>query len=111
MRHLLRALGIDGRVRSPTFTVLEPYSLHRPGQPLLSISHLDLYRFGDPREWLDAGLREVFEQPGLKLVEWPERAAGQLPPADLRLHLLPQGDDSRQVVLQACSALGRELLA
>ena len=71
VRHLLRALGVEGRIKSPTYAVLEPYSLGD-----LAISHLDFYRFGDPREWLDAGFRDGFAAPGLKLVEWPELAAG-----------------------------------
>ena len=63
--------GVTGRIKSPTYALLEPYEL-----PGLHASHLDFYRFDDPREWVDAGLREVFEQPGLKLVEWPDKAAG-----------------------------------
>lgn len=105
VRHLLRALGVDGRIKSPTYTVLEP---HQVGD--LSISHFDFYRFGDPREWDDAGFREVYAAPGLKLAEWPEQAAGQLPPADLRLILQPVNASARAVTLQACSARGQELL-
>ena len=82
VRHLLRALGVGGRVKSPTYTVMEPYLL--PGLP---VAHFDFYRFNDAREWADAGLRDVFAAPGLKLVEWPEHAAAALPPADLRLFI------------------------
>jgi tRNA threonylcarbamoyladenosine biosynthesis protein TsaE len=106
VRHLLRALGVSGRIKSPTYAVLEPHTL-----PGLAISHLDFYRFSDPREWLDAGFRDVFAAPGLKLAEWPEHAAGHLPVPDLRLHIEPQPDDSRQVRLQACTARGQALLA
>ena len=60
-----------GRIKSPTYAVLEPYEL-----PGLAISHFDFYRFDDPREWDDAGFRDVFAAPGLKLAEWPEKAAG-----------------------------------
>jgi tRNA threonylcarbamoyladenosine biosynthesis protein TsaE len=87
VRHLLRALGVSGRIKSPTYAVLEPHEA-----PGLSISHLDFYRFGDPREWEDAGLRDVFAQPGLKLAEWPERVRGVLPTPDLRLHIEPLGE-------------------
>ena len=84
VRHLLRSLGVSGRIKSPTYAVLEPHEVAG-----LSISHLDFYRFADPREWEDAGLRDVFAQPGLKLAEWPDRARGRLPTPDLRLHLEP----------------------
>jgi tRNA threonylcarbamoyladenosine biosynthesis protein TsaE len=104
-RHLLRALGVVGRIKSPSYAVLESYEAHG-----LAISHLDCYRFDDPREWVDAGLRDVFAVPGLKLVEWPENAAGQLPPADLRLTIEPQPDGARRVSAQALSARGLELL-
>jgi tRNA threonylcarbamoyladenosine biosynthesis protein TsaE len=106
VRHLLRALGVSGRIKSPTYAVLEPHTL-----PGLAISHLDFYRFSDPREWLDAGFRDVFAAPGLKLAEWPEHAGGHLPVPDLRLHIEPQPDDSRQVLLQACTTRGKALLA
>jgi tRNA threonylcarbamoyladenosine biosynthesis protein TsaE len=106
VRHLLRALGVEGRVKSPTYTVMEPYAL-----PGLQISHFDFYRFNDPREWLDAGFRDVFAEPGLKLAEWPEKAAGLLPLPDLRLHIEPGADDDRTVGLDAFTARGLELLA
>ncbi|MDP3222957.1 MAG: tRNA (adenosine(37)-N6)-threonylcarbamoyltransferase complex ATPase subunit type 1 TsaE [Rubrivivax sp.] len=106
VRHLLRALGVQGRIKSPTYAVLEPHAV-----PGLDISHLDFYRFNDPREWLDAGFRDVFAAPGLKLAEWPDHAAGLLPVADLSLHIEPQTDDSRTVTVQAHTARGQALLA
>ena len=106
VRHLLRALGVSGRIKSPTYTVVEPYQL-----PGLAISHFDFYRFADAREWADAGLRELFAAPGLKLVEWPEHAAGQLPVADLHLHIEPTTGDARAVRADAGTARGLELLA
>ncbi|MDP2006915.1 MAG: tRNA (adenosine(37)-N6)-threonylcarbamoyltransferase complex ATPase subunit type 1 TsaE [Rubrivivax sp.] len=105
VRHLLRALGVTGRIKSPTYAVLEPYEL-----PGLVISHFDFYRFTDPREWVDAGFRELFAQPGLKLAEWPEHAAGALPVADLRLHIEAQPDDSRVVRAEAATPRGLALL-
>ena len=105
-RHLLRALGASGRIKSPTYALLEPYDL-----PGLHAAHLDFYRFDDPHEWLDAGLRDVFEQPGLKLVEWPERAGELLPTADLRLHITPRDDGARDVTVHACTPRGVEMLA
>jgi tRNA threonylcarbamoyladenosine biosynthesis protein TsaE len=85
--------------------VLEPHEA-----PGLAISHFDFYRFNDPREWEDAGFRDVFAAPGLKLAEWPEKAAGVLPEADLVLHIEPAGESRRELELQARSERGRALL-
>ena len=105
VRHLLQALGVSGRIKSPTYTVLEPYEL-----PGLVVSHFDFYRFEDAREWEDAGLREVFAAPGLKLAEWPQKAAALLPVPDLRLLIEIEGDAQRHVTLQAFTPRGMELL-
>jgi tRNA threonylcarbamoyladenosine biosynthesis protein TsaE len=116
VRHLLRALGVDGRVRSPTYTLLETYRVDSPAGPI-EISHFDFFRFDDPSEWVDAGLREPFESAGLKLVEWPEKGADLLPVADLALHLevLPAGgspdDDARRVRAEARTPRGLPWLA
>jgi tRNA threonylcarbamoyladenosine biosynthesis protein TsaE len=104
-RHLLRALGVQGPVKSPTYAVVEPYAL-----PGVAISHFDFYRFTDPREWSDAGFRDVFAAPGLKLAEWPEKAEGLLPEADLRLWIEPGDGDARDVRLEAATALGLALI-
>ena len=109
VRHLLHALGVEGRIKSPTYTVLEPYALTRDDAPV-AISHFDFYRFDDPQEWEDAGFRDVFAAPGLKLAEWPEKAEGLLPEADLQIHLEPLAGDARRARFDACSALGRKLL-
>lgn len=106
VRHLLRALGVRGRVKSPTYALMEPYEIDG-----LAVSHFDFYRFADPREWVDAGLRDVFAAPGLKLVEWPDQAAGLLPPCDLRVELEVLADDRRRVTLHASTPRGRALLA
>ncbi|MEJ7931353.1 tRNA (adenosine(37)-N6)-threonylcarbamoyltransferase complex ATPase subunit type 1 TsaE [Ramlibacter sp. AN1015] len=106
VRHLLRSLGVTGRIKSPTYAVVEP---HEVGG--LSIWHFDFYRFSDPREWEDAGLRDVFAGPGLKLAEWPDKAAGLLPTPDLVLALETEADESRRVTATAHTALGQELLA
>jgi tRNA threonylcarbamoyladenosine biosynthesis protein TsaE len=104
VRALLRALGVTGRIKSPSYAIVEPYE--PPGLP---VWHFDFYRFNDPREWEDAGFRELFAAPGLKLVEWPEHARAVLPSPDLRLVIEPQPDDGRLVQVLACSALGQEL--
>jgi tRNA threonylcarbamoyladenosine biosynthesis protein TsaE len=107
VRHLLRALGAQGRIKSPTYAVVEPYEL--PGQPAW---HFDFYRFDDPREWEDAGFRDIFAGPGLKLAEWPEKAAAMLPPADIDLHIALDADDrTRLVQAQANTPRGAQLLA
>ena len=105
VRHLLHALGVTGRVKSPTYAVVEPYEL-----PALNIWHFDFYRFHDPSEWRDAGFRDIFAGPGLKLAEWPDKAAGFLPRADLVIELELLDESSRRATLRAQSAVGRELL-
>lgn len=108
VRHLLRALGVQGRIKSPTYAVVEPYEVLVQGQTL-TISHFDFYRFTDPREWEDAGFRDLFAAPGLKLCEWAEKAIPMLPPPDLRLTLQVH-DDQRLVRAEAFTPAGRGLL-
>ena len=105
VRHLLRALGVQGRVKSPTYTVVEPHET-----PKFPVWHFDFFRFNDPREWEDAGFRDIFAAPGLKLAEWPEKAAGLLPEADLVIRIEALDDESRNVTLLARTPLGGELL-
>jgi tRNA threonylcarbamoyladenosine biosynthesis protein TsaE len=105
VRHLLRALGSQGRVKSPTYAVVEPYEL-----PGLGIWHFDFYRLNDPREWEDAGFRDIFAGPGLKLAEWPGKAAGYMPTADLVINLTVRDDETREACLTAQSPLGAMLL-
>lgn len=109
VRHLLRALGVQGRIKSPTYAVVEPYEVQVQGQ-MLAISHFDFYRFTDPREWEDAGFRDLFAAPGLKLCEWADKAAPMLPAPDLRLTLEVLGDDQRQVRADAYTPTGLGLL-
>ena len=115
MRHLLRALGVTGRIKSPTYAVVEPHTValaSSPGGPPqeLDIWHFDFYRFNDPREWEDAGFRDLFASPGLKLAEWPEQAAAALPTPDLSVQIDTQADDTRHVTLTAHSITGMGLL-
>jgi tRNA threonylcarbamoyladenosine biosynthesis protein TsaE len=104
-RHLLGALGVTGRVKSPTYAIMEPYALDG-----FEAWHFDFYRFNDPQEFEDAGFREVFASPGLKLVEWPDKAAGLLPEADLIVSIAFDANDQRDVSFTAQSALGLSLL-
>ncbi len=105
VRHLLRALGVQGRIKSPTYAVVEP---HEAGP--LAIWHFDFYRFSDPREWEDAGFRELFANPGLKLAEWPEKAASLIPLADIAIHIEAIDDTTRKVCATAGTALGEQML-
>ncbi len=105
VRHLLRALGVSGRIKSPTYAVVEPYEL-----PGLNVWHFDFYRFSDPREWEEAGFRDIFASSGLKLAEWPEKVAGHLPLADLVVQLTVVDDTARQVTLTAQTPLGVTLI-
>lgn len=111
-RHLLRALGVKGRIKSPSFAVVEHYPARQDGQegPLGPVWHFDFYRFSDPREWADAGFRDTFAGPGLKLCEWPELAGNLLPVPDWRLHLDVIDEDRRHVTVQACTARGMSWL-
>ena len=105
VRHLLRALGVEGRIKSPTYTVVEPYELAN-----FNAWHFDFYRFLDPREAMDAGFRDIFADLGLKLVEWPEKATGALPTADLVIDIEALADESRQISLKAQTPTGLALL-
>ena len=109
-RYLLAALGVEGRVKSPTYTLMEPYRSDA-AHGSFPIAHFDFYRFDDDQEWEDAGFRDVFAEPGLKLVEWPEKAEALLPPCDLRLTIMPHdAGAARDLRLEAMSARGAELI-
>lgn len=103
-RGILRGLGHRGAVRSPTYTLIEPYALG-PRR----LYHLDLYRLGDPEELDYLGLRDLIAESAVLLVEWPERGAGALPPPDLRIALEYRAD-GRRLTLSAGSAAGETLL-
>ena len=105
VRHLLHALGVTGRIKSPTYAVVEPYEL-----PEINIWHFDFYRFADPREWEDAGFRDIFASPGLKLAEWPEKAGTMLPCADMDITIVTTPDAARHVSLCVNTATGVALL-
>lgn len=111
VRYLLRALGVLGRVKSPSYAIVELYQAPASqAHEALAIAHFDFYRFNDAREWEDAGLRELFAAPGLKLCEWPERAAPLLPAPDLAVYLTVATQDARSVRLNAHTPRGQTLL-
>ena len=104
-RGFLRALGVTGPVRSPTYTLVEVYET-----PAVSIVHLDLYRLLEPTELEQLGLRECARPGYVWLVEWPERGEGRLPFPDLSV-ALKGGINGHEVNLTAASALGKEWLS
>lgn len=104
-RALLRALGVEGAIRSPTYTLIEPYALADGGEAV----HLDLYRIAAPEELEFLGLDALAASADLWLVEWPERGLGALPDADLHVVLAVQGE-ARSARLSAASAAGESWL-
>ena len=103
-RALLHAAGHVGPVRSPTYTLSEPYRIVLGGATV-NVIHFDLYRMSSPEEFLDAGFREDFNGHNICIVEWPEKADPVLPPPDLNVSLSVSGQ-GRDVELQALSPLG-----
>lgn len=103
-RALLHAAGHQGTVKSPTYTLSEPYRVQLDGAPV-NVIHYDLYRMSSPEEFLDAGFREDFDGNNICIVEWPEKGEPVLPPPDLRVLLTVSGL-GRDVELQALSYLG-----
>jgi tRNA threonylcarbamoyladenosine biosynthesis protein TsaE len=105
VRGLLRALGVTGPVKSPTYTWVEPYAISR-----LDLYHFDFYRFADRTEWLSSGLREYFRPDAFCIVEWPEKAGALLPPPDLKVSLR-HDDESRGADIEAHSPAGEAWLS
>ena len=104
VRGCLQALGYRGRVKSPTFGLVEVYKLSR-----LYLQHFDFYRFEDPHEWIDAGFRDAFEGDNVCVVEWPEKAGEQLPLADLTIRLEHAGA-GRQATITGQTDAGKQCL-
>lgn len=103
-RGILRGLGYQGRVKSPTYTLVELYSLSK-----LDLYHFDFYRFNESQEWLDAGFRDYFEPRSVCVVEWPERAQGLLPTPDLKIALSEEAG-GRRVNIAAETEHGKRCL-
>ncbi len=104
VRALLQACGITGRIKSPSYALVESYNLSR-----LHFYHLDFYRFSDTLEWLDAGLRDILQDHNIVLIEWPERAGDGLPVPDLDIQFYYMGE-GRQVHLTAHTDRGKSWL-
>lgn len=119
-RHLLQAMGVTGRIKSPTYTVVESYDIVRPRTPntvkdtlndsVITLWHFDFYRFNDPHEWIEAGFRDIFASPGWKLAEWPEKAAAELPIADIAILIVAEADESRRITVKAQTPIGQQLV-
>ena len=104
-RGLIRAAGHDGSVKSPTYTLVEPYVVSR-----LYLYHFDFYRFSRSDEWGEAGFREYFNRDSVCLVEWPEKAGGQLPEPDLEIVMAVEGE-GRRVTVSTDTETGRDCIS
>ena len=104
VRGLLRARGIEGAVKSPTYTLVEHYLISS-----LYFYHFDFYRFTNQNEWDSAGMSDYFRSDAVCIVEWPERAGGTLPPPDLLIQLAHEGE-GRRVAFSGPLAAGLQAL-
>lgn len=106
VRALLRALGVTGYVRSPTYTLIEPYEA--AGR---RVRHLDLYRLNDPQELEFLGIRDLDPVEELIFIEWPERGKAALPPADVEVAIAVGDDTAREVELTPRTPRGEAVIA
>ena len=105
VRGLLRGFGYHGKVKSPTYTLVEPYPIDH-----LTVYHLDLYRLGSPEELEWIGIRDLLAEDALLLVEWPAQGEGMLPPADLVISLTYQGE-GRELQFRALTTKGEQMIS
>ena len=107
-RALLHAAGHQGHVKSPTYTLCEPYSLTLGGHGV-DVFHFDLYRMKSAEEFLDAGFRDLFNAQNICIVEWPEQGEAVLPRPDIRI-IMSVADQGRQITLRASTNKGEACL-
>jgi tRNA threonylcarbamoyladenosine biosynthesis protein TsaE len=108
VRHLLQAMGVTGRIKSPTYAVVESYDMIND---TFNLWHFDFYRFNDPQEWEEAGFRDIFAGTGYKLAEWPQKAKGLLPEPDIAILIVANMDESRTVTLRAHTSAGEKIIS
>ena len=109
-RYLIQAMGHEGKVKSPTYTLCEPYPLQLKDQAI-TVHHFDLYRMRDPLEWQEAGFAEHFDVPGICLIEWPEKAEATLPGFDIQIQLAAGADENeRTIKINAITESGKMAL-
>ena len=106
-RGIIQAMGHSGSVKSPTYTLVEPYQVGE-----LVVYHFDLYRLSDPEELEFMGIREYFADGVVCLIEWPERGGDRIPAADLvvTLNRVKDGNNLRQAQIKAIGKKGQNLL-
>lgn len=104
-REILLSLGVSGTVKSPTFTLVEPYILKN-----FQVYHFDLYRFNDPEEWFYAGFDDYFTSQSVSFIEWAEKAQGLIPAMDWDISLTVVSDSERMVIINATTEAGIECL-
>ncbi len=97
-RYLIQAMGHQGKVKSPTYTLCEIYPIKIQNHSITA-HHFDLYRMRDPLEWQEAGFAECFDVPGFCLIEWPEKANGTLPPFDMQIELVDGTEENERTIL------------
>lgn len=113
VRGLLHALGYVGKVKSPTYTLVEPYQIKYNSASTLMLYHFDLYRFNDEEEWEEAGFRDYFNASSVCIIEWPEKAQNCLPTPDLNVTFSIKNiglNLGRNIQVSAHSVLGQQCL-
>ncbi len=105
VRGLLRGLGYQGAVKSPTYAVVESYAFAS-----FELHHFDLYRFASPEEWDETGLSELFTEKTICLIEWPQQGGDYVPAADIHLDFSSE-NGTRRCTIRAVSSAGGQALA
>jgi tRNA threonylcarbamoyladenosine biosynthesis protein TsaE len=113
VREILHSMGVTDRVKSPTFTYVEPYSIFYDNDKYkqnIKIYHFDLYRFNDVEDWFNLGFDEYFMEPSICFIEWYENANGLLPNIDWKINLVQLGYNKRELEIISTSIIGNNML-